>query len=466
MMTHNTASGRENSDIDADAATVLAEIEEMKQRLALLEARLPPCTPAEPPGRRQKEAALFKKTVLKLAAGAGLGVLAGASLVYGSSAVQSAVEALTITPDGKVGIGTPSPSAKLDVAGDAHIAGPIGIGTADPAARLDVVGGLLHVAGTTSPTVNSQGAYLGWNALTGGTGETDFINNRGGGAGGFAFMNSEPSGNPKSTLMFLAGDGNVGIGTTDPKSKLDVDGAAQLKSLTVNGAAQLKSLTVPGVDKEQKPAAAVQIEGTNGRNTFIDSEQVGPLRVGAAWGIPGIYSEKGDVVVGSQSGIIQLRGKVMGEVVYQRDDEAQTTYQKPMWRYHMSLTAAKYAGRTKTIPNDILSAFCATRDGCEVRLGMTRWDDANKTQTASVVNRLYIGTDGRWRVNWPRDTEGRIAKGNSQDVMNAWDTCKLTDGTYENYQDKGDQQTGLQLLVWNGNGNPNPARTCELTIIP
>ena len=48
--------------------------------------------------------------------------------------------------------------------------------------------------------------------------------------------------------------------------------------------------------------------------------------------------------------------------------------------------------------------------------------------------------------------------------MDAWDTCKFTDGTYENYQDKGDKQTGLQLLVWNG--RENAARTCELTLIP
>jgi hypothetical protein len=95
---------------------------------------------------------------------------------------------------------------------------------------------------------------------------------------------------------------------------------------------------------------------------------------------------------------------------------------------------------------------------------MTRWDDPNKTQTASIVKRLYIGNGGRWRTNDPDSKEGVIAKGSTQHVMDAWGTCYLTDGTYDNYQDKGDQQTGLQLLVWNGNNNP--ARTCELTIIP
>jgi hypothetical protein len=46
------------------------------------------------------------------------------------------------------------------------------------------------------------------------------------------------------------------------------------------------------------------------RNNFSDVENAGNLRVGAAWGIPGIYSEKGPVVIGSQDGNIWLNGKV------------------------------------------------------------------------------------------------------------------------------------------------------------
>jgi hypothetical protein len=87
----------------------------------------------------------------------------------------------------------------------------VGVGTAAPAASLDVGAGLLHVAGTITPTTTEQGAYLGWNALTGGTGETDFINNEGAGIGGFAFMNTPTSGHPRTTLMLIAGDGTFTI---------------------------------------------------------------------------------------------------------------------------------------------------------------------------------------------------------------------------------------------------------------
>jgi len=92
--------------------------------------------------------------------------------------------------------------------------GNVGIGTTNPSADLDV-SGYLHVGGNPISTTTAQGAYLGWNALNGGTGETDFINNKGGGSsGGFAFMNTPPSGSPRSTLMTLNLDTGPAINTS------------------------------------------------------------------------------------------------------------------------------------------------------------------------------------------------------------------------------------------------------------
>jgi hypothetical protein len=133
--------------------------------------------------------------------------------------------------------------------------GKIGIGTATPAATLDVVGGLLRVVGNIHPAFPAQGAYFGWNA-SGGTGETDFINNQGGGPGGFAFINkpsSEDLGTPRQALMFISGAGNVGIGKLSPKDRLNIDGSARMTALSVDGDATVesdatlkKSLTVGG----------------------------------------------------------------------------------------------------------------------------------------------------------------------------------------------------------------------------
>lgn len=104
-----------------------------------------------------------------------------------------------------------------------YVAGNVGIGTVNPITLLDV-SGVGHFSGSVSPTITSQGAYIGWNALTGGTGETDFINNPGGGIGGFAFMLGNAAGTSKSTAMFINGSGNIGIGTVSPAVKLDVTG--------------------------------------------------------------------------------------------------------------------------------------------------------------------------------------------------------------------------------------------------
>jgi hypothetical protein len=112
--------------------------------------------------------------------------------------------------------------------------GSLGIGTTTPAANLDVATGLLHVGGTTTPVVKAQGAYLGWNALTGGTGETDFINNQGLGTGGFAFMNTPPSGTPRSTLMVITGSGSVGIGTLNPQQNLSVNAGLNIDQANKN----------------------------------------------------------------------------------------------------------------------------------------------------------------------------------------------------------------------------------------
>jgi len=293
---------------------------------------------------------------------------------------------LTVLSDGKVlmngggvGIGTsPTEGNKLSVKGDADFSGKVGVGITKPDATLDV-GGNLHAAGNVNPSTGSQGAYLGWNALSGGTGETDFINSKGGGPGGFAFMQA---GDPRATLMFINGAGRVGIGTTDPQAKLQVAGDA-----------------------------------------LID-------------------------------------GKVSSKGRYQRDDEAETTYQIPP-PYHLSLTAKNYLGRTKTIPQDVLESLCGTASGCEVRLAMTKWDSDTKTESASRVFWFYYSkTDGRWRTS--EDAVGIAGQGGTQHAKDIWGTCFFTDGNYSNFKDLGSRDRSMKLLVWNDNKSPN--RTCELTI--
>lgn len=114
--------------------------------------------------------------------------------------------------------------------------GNVGIGNSGPSERLSV-GGRLHIAGNCGGVIpDVQGAHITWNQLpTGnqpcGFGETDFVNHQGGGPGGFAFINRPIGPNPAlSTLMFISGGGNVGVGTTNPDSRLTVAGDLHLTS--------------------------------------------------------------------------------------------------------------------------------------------------------------------------------------------------------------------------------------------
>jgi hypothetical protein len=111
--------------------------------------------------------------------------------------------------------------------------GKVGIGTSSPSAGLDVWNGATHVVGGYSANYSVDGAYLGWN-ISGGGGETNFVNNIGGGwMGGFTFDNTTHT-NVVTRLMTILGSGNVGIGTITPDAKLAVNGTIHAKEVKVD----------------------------------------------------------------------------------------------------------------------------------------------------------------------------------------------------------------------------------------
>jgi hypothetical protein len=192
------------------AASLQAEVEELWRRLAALEAGAP------------RHAARSRPTAKRLALLVAGAVLACATVVFG----QGAVEALFVSKDGNVGVGTSIPKVKLDVNGSLHVGG---------------------LCGSSVP--NSQGGYLSWNQLRCGTGETDFINHQGGGSGGFWFANTA-DGSSLTSLMFISGGGNVGIGTgmAEPTAKLEVAGRVKVKEIEFpDGGIQTGSLPARAV---------------------------------------------------------------------------------------------------------------------------------------------------------------------------------------------------------------------------
>ncbi|MEM4325859.1 MAG: hypothetical protein QXU40_00975 [Candidatus Pacearchaeota archaeon] len=144
-------------------------------------------------------------------------------------------EKVRITNTGNVGIGTTNPSGKLQVSGgNAIFDGNVGIGTTSPGASLDIVSvsaGIdkgLRIRQTTDP---NQRIRL-WGSSTPDAGYLTF-----GDGTGWKFHFAKDSDSGATKFMTIQDNGNVGIGTTSPGYKLDIQG----------GNIRIGGLTAPGI---------------------------------------------------------------------------------------------------------------------------------------------------------------------------------------------------------------------------
>ena len=455
---------RENGDANASAPGLLAEVEALRHRLAALERRLPGSAAPELPERQAT-----RRTVVRLTTGAMLAMLAGASVVYG----QSAVDALFISKEGNVAIG---PSGALFVGKEGNVAiGP---------SKLVSSGYKLLVSTSEPKTSTSEAAAI---AVT--TNEVDNpfgLGIRLKGAPALAdrsavLVTTDVNLGEGGHLVLQPANGNVGIGTYTPQAanKLEVNGKIAANSLNVDSAT-IKNLTAQDVltiEKETNFKGPITIDGKNllefGKGVSGKEASAGKIGYQVwddALDIVGAGTDLGSRKIAFHAqggatlhGSLKVTGTVDGnmKVVYQRDDQPETTFEKPLWRYHMTLTAPANTSRTKTIPENILIALCGKPDGCEVRLGRTRWSD-NETATFSrVFHFSYNSADKHFESN-ADETRGEIKPGNFYHIARR-DNCLFTTETYVNNQSKGATGEGIQLLLYGGG---NPRRTCEVTLIP
>ncbi|MBT7142625.1 MAG: DUF4082 domain-containing protein, partial [Bacteroidetes bacterium] len=129
----------------------------------------------------------------------------------------------TIKGNGNVGIGTSTPTNELSIDGNADFTGNVGIGTSSPSnAQLQIEGsdtydGMIRINNTGT---NGASFFMGSTNDSWSAGNNKFIMGHG---------------SPSSSNVDLAIDefGNVGIGTSDPSEKLEVNGAVKIGAYTL-----------------------------------------------------------------------------------------------------------------------------------------------------------------------------------------------------------------------------------------
>ena len=185
-----------------------------------------------------------------------------------------------------------------------QVTGGVGVGSDIWAGGLITAAGFKS-AGTTS--VNAQGAWVGWN-FSGGDGETNFVNQIGGGTvGGFNWSTATVA-NARTTLMWLRQDGALILNngnTSYSGARLNVNGAGFF-----NGIVTATTMVISGTGGDITGATNITASGLITGGSFLataitsaTSTATGALQVRGGVGIGGsIYASQ--VIVAGAGGDI------------------------------------------------------------------------------------------------------------------------------------------------------------------
>ena len=183
-------------------------------------------------------------------------------------------------------LGNHTATQALDMAGfTIHSANQVAIGIATPTQALDVNGGIL--ARSNNP-VSEQGAYLQWNR-SGGSGETWLLNQKGAGTNAGIRFGSVSTTNVVTEWARFLDNGRLGIGTTTPAYLLDANGDINSSTMVRTNGVQMLYRRGSNVYLGTGQFAVTAPTGTN--NTFVGGNGGANLTAGI-----------NNTTVGSQAG--------------------------------------------------------------------------------------------------------------------------------------------------------------------
>ena len=169
---------------------------------------------------------------------------------------------MTMLPTGNVGIGNTNPSFKLHVEGDSYVNGVLRISNANPLYFNDYGGGWYMADSSWVRTYNAKSVWVGGGLLGGDGGLTI-------GYGG--------TGSPSGGAIIA---GTVGIGTSSPGYKLDVQGSAGNITINTNGALSAGGQFISGTGEFASSSSGTDLNFRAGATHLMVLKTSGNVGIG------------------------------------------------------------------------------------------------------------------------------------------------------------------------------------------